>query len=76
MLPHSTTMRPPLFLLALVTVRGVIGVQARRARNANKIDAYFDQLIPVVNDTILHKNSGPGIQADVKKRPLSVRDTC
>ncbi len=29
--------------------------------------------MPVVNDTILHKNAGPGIKADVKKRLLSLR---
>lgn len=72
-------MRLPLFLLAFVaTVRGAVGAcQARRARNADAVQQYFDQLIPVVNNTILHNNSGPGI-ADVKQRPLSVRqdDTC
>lgn len=63
-------MRLSVFLLALVvTVRGAVG---RRAVNIddNEIELYFDKLIPVINDTILNKNSGPSINADVKTRPF------
>jgi hypothetical protein len=72
-------MRLPAFLLALVvTARGS---QVRWAVNTDKNDAvesYFDKLIPVIHDTILHRNSGPSIGADVKTRPLCVRqgDIC
>ena len=64
-------MRLSVFLLALVvTVRGAVG---RRAVNIddNEIELYFYKLIPVINDTILNKNSGPSINADVKTRPFA-----
>lgn len=61
-------MRLPVSLLALVvTVAGEVARQTRGVGNTDKNDAiqhYFGQLIPVVNDTILHKNAGPGIEAD------------
>ena len=70
-------MRLPALVLALVvTVRGS---QARWAVNTDKndqendaVESYFEKLIPVINDTILHQNSGPSIGADVKTRPLCV----
>ena len=65
-------MRLPVFLFALIVT--AVGGQARRSGNTTKLDAiqkYLDKLIPVVNDTILDQNSGPGI-SDVKSRPLSV----
>ncbi|KAF8266130.1 Six-hairpin glycosidase-like protein [Lactarius quietus] len=49
-------MRPLVFLLALVVT-------------GHAIDQYYEELIPIIDDTILHKNSGPSIKADVKKRP-------
>jgi hypothetical protein len=69
--PYRNTMRLPVSLLALVTATGEITYQATKANQNNAaIDHYFDELIPVVNDTILYKNAGPGIGADVKTRPL------
>ena len=57
------------FLLPLViAAMGTVGLQRRDRDDDNAIRSYFDALIPVVIDTILHQNAGPIIGADVKKR--------
>jgi hypothetical protein len=65
-------MRLLVFILALVvTARGAVGKRAVNTDKDSEIERYFDKLIPVINDTILNKNSGPSINADVKTRPFA-----
>lgn len=68
-------MRLPV-LVSTLTVLGVswaVSSSAKWTGNANNNDQvlnYFGQLVPVVNDTILHKLGGPDIGADVNKHLL------
>ena len=68
-------MRLPV-LVSTLTVVGVswaVSSSAKWTGNANNNDQvlnYFGQLVPVVNDTILHKLGGPDIGADVNKHLL------
>ena len=64
---------PILLLPLIVAATGTVGLQQRRDKDEDSlVQSYFDALIPVVTDTILHQNAGPSIGADVKTRSLSV----
>lgn len=59
-------MRLRVLLPLIIAVTGTVGLQRRDKDEDNLVQSYFDALIPVVTDTILHQNAGPGIGADVK----------
>ena len=59
-------MRLRVLLPLIIAATGTVGLQRRDKDEDNLVQSYFDALIPVVTDTILHQNAGPGIGADVK----------
>ena len=65
---------PVLFsTLPVLGVAWAVSSSAKWTGNANNNDQilnYFGNLVPVVNNTILHKLGGPDIGADVKQHPL------
>jgi hypothetical protein len=66
---------PVFFLPLIIAATGTVGLEPKRIGTRDEdsaIQNYFDALIPVVTDIILHQNAGPGIGADVKTRSMSV----
>jgi hypothetical protein len=65
---------PVLFsTLPVLGVAWAVSSSAQCTGNPNNDDRvlnYFGHLVPVVNDTILHKLGGPDIGADVNQHPL------